>query len=187
MQINYLQKLTSKPGEYEQSPICRAIELARDAGSPAARYLQNLLSGTNRPVENDLEKAKTRVRQSDSTRIETYRLFNPRMTIHKVYVDPTVPEYDRKAFSQIRLGSHFLKIETGRWARIEREKRLCPCGQIQTGQHVLLQCAFTQSIRARHPRLNFADLIALMATDYAADVARFCRQVVQYVHELNRS
>ena len=119
-------------------------------------------------------KKRRPVRRSASIRRETYRLFNLEMTIHKVYVDPTVPEYDRIAFSQIRLGSHFLKIETGRWARIEREKRLCPCGQIQTEQHVLLQCAFTQSIRARHPRLNFADLIALMAADDAADVAKFC-------------
>ena len=109
------------------------------------------------------------------------------MTIHKVYVDPTVPEYDRKAFSQIRLGSHFLKIATGRWARIERERRLCQCGQMQTEQHVLLHCPMTQSIRARHPRLNFTDLIALMAADDTADVAKFCRRVLQHVHEVNRN
>ena len=128
---------------------------------------------------------KAKGRQSHPTRRENYLLFNPDLTTHPIYVDPTVPEADRIAFSQIRLGSHFLKIETGRWARIERENRLCACGQIQTEQHVLLHCPFTQTIRTRHSRLSFVDLNSLMTTHHAADLAKLCRLVLQQMYAIN--
>ena len=183
-QLNFLQKLTLR-SDFNQSPVCKAIELAQSVGFPAGRYLQNLMSGTNRPIAGDLDRVKARVYGSDSTRRKTYLLFNPELTIHQIYTDPTVPESDRIAFSQIRLGSHFLKIETGRWTRIERERRLCPCGQIQTEQHVLLHCPLTQSSRVRHSRLNFADLRSLMATDDVANVAKFCCEVLAHVSNMN--
>ena len=37
-----------------------------------------------------------------------------------------------------------LPIETGRWTRIERERRLCPCRQIQTELHVLVHCPLAE-------------------------------------------
>ena len=39
------------------------------------------------------------------------------------------------------------QIETGRWSRIPRENRLCICGQIQTEEHVLLECVHTEKFR----------------------------------------
>ena len=59
-------------------------------------------------------------------------------------------------FTRSRLSSHRLKIETGRWARIEPEDRLCMCGQIQTEEHVLLYCVLTDHIRDLSPsNINF--------------------------------
>ena len=50
-----------------------------------------------------------------------------------------------------RLSSHKLRIETGRWSRIPREERLCPClNGVQTEKHVLLHCEHTQDIRNKH-------------------------------------
>ena len=43
-----------------------------------------------------------------------------------LYEDRLVPEYNRKAFTRLRLSSHKLKIETGRWSRIPKEARRCP-------------------------------------------------------------
>ena len=115
----------------------------------------------------------------------TYSLFNPEQNIHRIYGDATVPESDRVAFTRLRLGSHFLKIETGRWARIERERRLCACGQIQTEQHILLNCPFTVTIRARYSQLSFTNLRVLMTADNVADLAKYCRQALQKVYERN--
>ena len=42
---------------------------------------------------------------------------------------------------RFRLGSHLLPIETGRWARISREDRLCTaCGVLGDEHHAIYQC-----------------------------------------------
>ena len=126
---------------------------------------------------------KAKVRQSDSSRRKTYLLFNPELITHRIYADSTVSESDRVAFSGIRLGSHYLKIETGRWSRIERDRRLCQCGQIQTEEHVLLHCPLTLDIRARYSQLCFSSLSALMANDDVKEVAKFSREVLHKTYE----
>ena len=169
---------------YRLSPLCRAVELATSAGSPAGRYLQSLLSTTDRPIEKDLETVKARICQSNSSRRTNYLKFNPDLSTHPMYADSSVPEADRNAFSQLRLSSHFLKIETGRWARIERDRRVCTCGEVQTEEHVLLHCPFTLDARNRHPRLNFIDLKSLMAAENI-ELAKFCHLAMKLTYHRN--
>lgn len=53
-------------------------------------------------------------------------------------------------FTRLRLSSHNLKIEKGRWSRIVREARLCQCGNaIEDETHVLFDCPKTVDIRDR--------------------------------------
>ena len=169
----------------KQSPISKAIDLAQSARSPAGRYMQSLMNGTEKPIEKELECMKDKVRQSDSSRRETYLLFNPELVTHRIYTDSTVSESDRIAFSRIRLGSHFLKIETGRWSRTERDRRLCQCRQIQTEEHVLLHCPLTLDIRVRYSQLCFSSLSALMANDNVTEVAKFSREVLHKTENMN--
>ena len=91
--------------------------------------------------------------------------------------DKNVPEYVRTAFTRIRLGSHRLRIETGRWARLPADERLCMCGAVQTELHVLLFCPETEPLRDSFPNLNFRDLEALMEGN-VLDLARFCHMVL---------
>ena len=43
---------------------------------------------------------------------------------------------------------HHLKIETGRWARIAAENRVCDCGGgVQDEEHVLFDCRKTEEVR----------------------------------------
>ena len=51
----------------------------------------------------------------------------------------------------IRLSSHNLHIETERWARLNREDRLCPCGAIQTESHALFDCPLSVDLRRECP------------------------------------
>ena len=48
-----------------------------------------------------------------------------------------------------------LRIETGRWARITRENRLCPCGLMQTEQHIIENCNLLSNIRECYPGMTF--------------------------------
>ena len=52
-----------------------------------------------------------------------------------------IPEHLRIAFTRFRTSSHRLKIETGRWARLTRERRICKSGEgIGDEQHALTSC-----------------------------------------------
>ena len=69
--------------------------------------MQRLLRSTDRPIENNVEKIKVRIYQSNSSRIENYLSFNPDLHTHPIYADSAVPEAVRKAFSEIRLAHIF--------------------------------------------------------------------------------
>ena len=50
--------------------------------------------------------------------------------------------------TRLRLGSHYLRVETGRWSRTPLELRTCPCmTDVQTETHVLLNCPLTEHLR----------------------------------------
>ena len=95
-----------------------------------------------------LQDLKTSLRRSDTTRRKTYLDINPDLDPSPVYSMNNIPERDRIALSRIRLSSHRLKIETGRWSRIPTQDRLCQCGQaVQTESHVLLRCILTEHLQ----------------------------------------
>ena len=61
-----------------------------------------------------------------------------------------IPEHYRIAFTRMRTSSHRLRVETGRWAGIDRERRICKCGEgIGDEEHVLTECKLTQHLRDR--------------------------------------
>ena len=72
-------------------------------------------------------------------RSSTYKHLNPDLSVHKCYQRSAVyvPDNLRIIFTRIRLSSHRLKIETGRWSQTPRYRRLCPCGCIQDEEHIL--------------------------------------------------
>ena len=79
-------------------------------------------------------------------------------------------------FTKLSLCSHHLKIETGRWARIDVEDRLCECGGgIQDESHVLLSCPKTEHIRAQFnvTQEEYATLGVLMDEMDVDDVVSF--------------
>ncbi len=80
---------------------------------------------------------------STKSKLVAYKAMNPDLNVHKVHnqTDPIVPECHRIAFSRLRLVSHNLRIETGRWARLPREQRLCQCASVQTEGHIIVDCA----------------------------------------------
>jgi hypothetical protein len=102
-----------------------------------ASYLKDLKSNECR---SNLSIMREKMNSSDQTKFLTYAILNPELKSHPVYKQ-RYPKYLRIAFTRLRLSSHNLRIETGRWSRIERERRLCTCGEIQTEEHVSL-CLF---------------------------------------------
>ena len=104
------------------------------------------------PLEKITESARNK--PESATKYITYKsVLNPSMIVHKVYSDiQYIPDYMRQAFSRLRLMSHDLKIETGRWSRIPREMRRCQCDglSVQTEYHVLVSCTLTRLLRIKY-------------------------------------
>ena len=73
------------------------------------------------------------------------------LRVHPVYTSKDyIDEKARITFIRLRLSSHSLKIETGRWSRVAREERLCGCGlAVEIEEHVLLERAKTENMRQK--------------------------------------
>ena len=81
----------------------------------------------------------------------TYFRINPTLKSPGFYREASGNEYDRKIITRYRTGYHKLKINQGRQSNVERENRLCSCGNdVQTLHHVLFNCPLTVNIRRCH-------------------------------------
>ena len=86
-----------------------------------------------------------------------YYCINPSSDVHCVYKmrSEFIPEHLRIAFTRMRLSSHRLRVETGRWSRLPREQHLCACGQVQDEQHILTVCPIVEHCIESYGDYNF--------------------------------
>ena len=101
-----------------------------------------------------------------------------------MYQGETVVDDDlRTALTRLRLSSHRLRIETGRWARIEHDNRLCQCGlSIQTEQHVLSECDLVADIRRAHG-CETVDWREFMRTPKTVQQLMMVKQILKFYED----
>ena len=115
--------------------------LCQNVNTPGFRFLSR--NSDVRTGEDPLREIKTLIREksNNATKFRTYLTeLNSNMTVHDIYKTlKLIPDYKREAFTRIRVMSHNLRIETGRWSRTPTEQRVCQCDgdKVQTEQHVL--------------------------------------------------
>ena len=94
------------------------------------------------------------MRESSKTRTVTYRNINPSFSVHSMYTSTNnyIADYRRTEVTRFWVGSHRLKIETGRWSRVPREERVCSCGVggVQDEEHVVFHCEYTEDLREKY-------------------------------------
>lgn len=177
-QIDFLNK-TKQSSHFNGSPLQKTIDMAKEAKCPMGLYIQELEAIANDPVTEFLADNRESVQNSEASRSVIYREINPDLSVHKMYCDTNVCERQRIFTTRLRLSSHRLKIETGRWSRIPREDRVCSCGvDVQSEEHVLTQCSLTQHLRDRFNSLVFTDIASLMACEHVQSVCQYCYQVI---------
>ena len=121
-----------------------------------SRYISNLISIDKDDIKEDFQNLKEALMASNSSRRQTYKILNPELSVHDVYTKKVnVNDIYRTSFTRLRLSSHNLAIETGRWNRRGRgrlpiEERLCPCGEVQTELHAVESCPVTLHIRTSY-------------------------------------
>ena len=150
-QKRFLEKMMEDRRELNDDPLMFSLKITAQDNPHTNKYIKELLDEPVDMIERDLSKIKARISASKRIKAVTYCVHNPDLSIHPVYTADTASIVDddlRTAFTRLRLSSHRLKIETGRWARIDPENRLCQCGEdVQTEKHVLCDCTLTDGIR----------------------------------------
>ena len=112
-----------------------------------------------------MQNLKQALIASNSSRRQTYKLLNPELSVHDVYIKKiNINDVYRTSFTRLRLSSHNLAIETGRWNRRGRgrlpiEERLCSCGEVQTELHVVESCPVTLHVRTNYSINSFQQIL----------------------------
>ena len=151
-QSKFLRKAIAERHDIQNDdPLMFSMYLARNLAR-ISRIINDLLSLENY-TDLGVQLLHDRIRAHQGSRYTTYVEINPSLSVHDVYSRrrDTVPEHTRVSFSRMRLSSHRLKVETGRWARggaqTLRENRVCTCGVVQDERHILTGCPRTEHLR----------------------------------------
>lgn len=147
-----------------------------------------LLLSTTQQINdlNPLDRMSTYMQEEsvNATKLNTYVAdLNPSLDVHEVYTtDKYIPDFYRVSFTRLRLMSHHLRVETGRWNRTPANLRTCPCDDtsVQTEEHVLIMCPLSNNCRIRYGILDFRNIISLM--NEKNHVTELCK----YVHDTLR-
>ena len=134
----------------DDTPLSKSYKTCQEKGTKGYRYIKGVLDS---PDSNSFEKLKDDFMSTPRTRAETYRSINPDLVVHPVYTSTDyIEEYKRITFTRLRVSSNRLKVETGRWSRTEREKRVCGCDMtsVQDENHVLFDCKKTNNVRTKY-------------------------------------
>ena len=135
-------------------------KLCLNSQTRAAKYVTELLTESD-IVNRDMNDAKRRVINNTGSKFRTYMNMNinPELSPHQIYsYTGNYNESRRIIFTKLRLSSHGLAIERGRWSRTPRDNRLCVCGQIQTEEHIICECIVSADIRHMYPNVTFRPL-----------------------------
>ena len=171
-----IEKLINERTDIPDDPFMHAMGLARDANAPCARYILSLEQFAPEDTRRQLNE---RIEQSQRTKYITYRtLMNPQLSLHEMYTDTSVKEHERLAVTRLRLSSHNMAIEKGRWARQPRERRICVCGEVQDEPHVLGICPLTAPVRAKYPQINF-EMPAFFDVEPTQVMTKVCYDLVK--------
>ncbi len=112
MQQVFLRKRSARD-DYEQSPIHQVIDLAKASKCEMRVYIEKLENLHQEPIQEYMYYICQKVLQSYSSHRQIYLTTNPHLSQHPLYLTNNIPKYIWKALTQVKLGSHWLKIETG--------------------------------------------------------------------------
>ena len=157
----------------QDDPLGFVIKLVLNSRYNTKRYLHDLINNSNvDDFQHEIELLKTNLRLSESSRRVVYcRDINANLSVHNLYLTKSnIFEVHRVAFTRLRVSSHSLAVETGRWnrrgrGRLPMEERLCSCGAVQSEEHVMSFCPLSQHIRDEYSFTGINDLMSGNITD----------------------
>ena len=152
IQRKYLTNVTTN--QERHTLLLKVMEMGRNVRMRSGhltkcrimRYIDKIVADNDcQRLIKDMDDRRARIALSTKTKTSLYKLWNPSLIVHDVYVTrKNFPEHWREAWTRFRLGSTNLPCEKERWSNnihnTEREP-VCICGMVQTEPHILLECA----------------------------------------------
>jgi hypothetical protein len=152
----FTRMMQEREGMENEDPLMHVLQLVRQSNTSSWKYIQNLLQGNINFETQGIEHLQDyiKVNVASKSKFATYISMNETLESPPLY-NGEIPEYRRISVTRLRLVAHQLKIETGRWSRLERDRRLCTCGEVQTERHVIEVCQLSEHVRQNHPNTDF--------------------------------
>ena len=151
-QGRFFDKMARSLRSATDDPFAYVMQLCRTHNTATSREIDSI-SNCDFIAESH-RNLRTSIRNSNKSKVQTYLNMNPDLVQTALY-DMDVPEHVRVSATKFRLSAHNLRVETGRWARLPREERLCLCGEIQDETHVVESCRLLNDIRENYPNIDF--------------------------------
>ena len=168
-QLNFWLQMKDYMSSHPESALSKVYNMAVESNSPYVRHYRKLEADFGDPKRCD-ENLRNQIADSFKQKLEhqhtldrdsklgTY--FRINLSLSSCVPNPqTILEAEHEIVTQFRTGSHSLAIETGRYANIPRENRLCSCGEaVQTVWHIFTECARTRTILEGKNYTNMKDI-----------------------------
>ena len=109
----------------DDDPLMHAMRVVLGYNDSISRYLNDMTSNFTNDVEEAQLVLKTKMMNSVSNRLAFYKIINPNLIVHEVYLSNVkVNEIERISWTRLRLSAHSLAIERGWWNRQGRGRLL---------------------------------------------------------------
>lgn len=192
-QSKFLRKMfVYRDGMSDTDPLMFTLAYMKDNCESIDRYIQDVIQKEDY-IADDRDDLCRQLRDipPERTKLHLYSRLNPDLSVHPLYQvtdsQSCVEDNLRITFSRIRLCSHRLRSETGRWNRVPSEQRFCPhCEDqsIQDEEH-LLQCPATLPLRTEYT--VGTDLQSLLAEPSKTDLIclKKCLKLLESTYEPN--
>ena len=192
-QSKFLQCMFEQRRDLEESdPLMHTLSFMRQNNPVLYTHIDELMQ---RDIKNDLKFeydalcSKLRDSAPEKTKLSLYLTMNPDLSVHPLYKvadsEKALRDNLRITFTRIRICSHRLRSETGRWNGTPSDQRFCPhCNDsIQDEEHIL-QCPATLNIRNNYS-VSTTDIHELLENPSKTDLICM-KQCLKFLQSNNR-
>lgn len=180
VQRKFMCNILSKRTGMKDDPFMHIWNICKNANTSGYKYLAEVIDSQFKHSMADKMARAERVRKSDKLKSKLYVESNPLLTVHPIYTDTNVREHERIAATRLRLSSHDLAVERGRWTRTPFDECKCPCGHVQTVEHLLCSCPRNDTIREQYrSTIDFTKSQRFWESENPAALCRYAYEAVE--------
>ena len=198
--LAFAEQLALSQAQPEEGRPARQLWVQQACRVLGDMQLEPMADGAPRLVDagstqdKSCDRYAARVAADTSAKVQYYcTVVRPGLTAESwknrpAYISTVDNRAQRRHLAQLRTGSHWLQMEQGRFAGLERSERLCPhcdMGAVEDEEHMIFQCPHYSQIRERYAAL-FGEGAPTSVHGFlhqdAISVANFVHECAKLVH-----